>query len=175
VTVDWTMLFRPSVPLLELVVRGSFVYLALLAFLAVARNREAGVLSTNNMLVLVLMAAATHHALVGESTSITDGLVVVATILSWSYVLDWLSYRVPVVGAWLRPKPRLLIDRGRLVRENLRREAVTKEELEAQLRLRGHDSLAAVKRAYLEADGQLSVIPFEQDEQQPPRRRSPSA
>jgi uncharacterized membrane protein YcaP (DUF421 family) len=169
VEIEWSELFGISISPLELIIRGSVVYVGLLALLAVARNREAGPMNQGNMLVIVLMAAATHHALVGESTSIADGLVVVVTILAWSYAIDWLRFRLPWLNGLLHPKPLLLIDHGRVIAKNLERESITQDELSQQLRLRGIEDIRHVRRAYIEADGQLSVIPFD-GPVEPPRR-----
>jgi uncharacterized membrane protein YcaP (DUF421 family) len=167
--IAWSELFRISVSPMELMLRGSVVYVGLVALFAVARNREAGPMSQGNMLVLVLMAASTHHALVGESTSIADSFVVVVTILAWSYAIDWLRFRLPLLNELLRPKPLLLVDHGRLIAKNLERESITQDELNQQLRLRGIEDIRQVRRAYIEADGQLSVIPFDTPPE-PPRR-----
>jgi uncharacterized membrane protein YcaP (DUF421 family) len=161
VAIEWSELFHLTVSPIELMLRGSVVYVGLVALFAVARNREAGPMSQGNMLVLILMAASTHHALVGESTSISDSFVVVVTILAWSYAIDWLRFRLPFVNDLLRSKPLLLVDHGRLVARNLERESITQDELHQQLRLRGIENISQVRRAYMEADGQLSVIPFE--------------
>jgi uncharacterized membrane protein YcaP (DUF421 family) len=59
------------------------------------------------------------------------------------------------------PTPLLLIDRGRVLARNLRREFVTREELEAQLRLNGVGSLSNVRKAYLESDGRFSVVRYD--------------
>ena len=54
--------------------------------------------------------------------------------------------------------PTLLIHNGQLVKENLRKEKLTEQELAASLRKHGIDDLAKVKQAVLEADGQISVV-----------------
>jgi uncharacterized membrane protein YcaP (DUF421 family) len=172
-TVRWDELIAFTIPPLELVLRGTIVYLGLLLLIAVARNREAGPLGANNMLVLVLMAASTHHALVGESSSVADSAVVVGTILAWSYGIDRLRFRLSFLGAFRLPEPVVLVDHGRILPKNLKRESVTEEELAAQLRLRGIEHVSEVKRAYIESDGQLSVIPFDGPTDGP--RRTPSA
>jgi uncharacterized membrane protein YcaP (DUF421 family) len=57
------------------------------------------------------------------------------------------------------PPPVCLVENGQLLLRNLRREYVTRAELMEQLRLHGIDSLREVKLAYLEANGEISVIP----------------
>ena len=88
--------------------------------------------------------------------------MLIATIVFWNYALDWLGHRFPRVERLLHPPPLLLIKDGRLLRRNMRQELVTEEELMSHLRQQGIAELAQVKEAYMEGDGQISIIPREQ-------------
>ena len=169
--VDWAKLFTPDVSVLETVVRGSVIFLGLFFLLSLVRNREAGPLSVNNILVLVLLAASTHGALSGGSHSITNGLVLILTIVGWSYALDWLGYRSRSFRRIVRAEPLPLIVDGRPLERNMARESVTEDELRAQLRLQGIDDVADVKQAFLEPDGQMSVIRREPEQRTGASRR----
>jgi uncharacterized membrane protein YcaP (DUF421 family) len=172
--VDWHNLLVPTVSLLELVLRGSAVYLGILVLMRVLR-REAGALSTADLLVVVLVADAAQNAMASEYHSITEGAVLVATIFGWNYLLDWLGYRYPRVHALLHPAPLLLVKDGRVLRRNLRSEMLTMSDLKEQLREQGVAEVAQVKRCYLEADGRLSVIKRSgEDETRAERKRTAS-
>jgi uncharacterized membrane protein YcaP (DUF421 family) len=93
-----------------------------------------------------------------EYHSITEGVVLVATIFGWNYLLDWLAFRYPRIHSLLHPAPLLLVKDGRVQRRNLRSEMLTMGDLKEQLREQGVAEVAQVKRCYLEADGRLSVI-----------------
>jgi uncharacterized membrane protein YcaP (DUF421 family) len=164
--IDWHGLLVPTVSLLELVLRGSAVYLGILVLMRVLR-REAGALSTADLLVVVLVADAAQNAMASEYHSITEGAVLVATIFGWNYLLDWLGYRYSWFRSLLQPAPLLLVKDGRVQRRNLRSEMLTIGDLKEQLREQGVSELAQVKRCYLEADGRLSVI-RQSGEDQPP-------
>lgn len=56
VTVDWEGVFSPEIPL-ELVLRGSLIYLALFALLRFVLKREAGAVGITDLLVVVLLIA----------------------------------------------------------------------------------------------------------------------
>jgi uncharacterized membrane protein YcaP (DUF421 family) len=155
--VDWHTLFVPSVPVLETFVRGTFVYLALFALLRVFK-RETGAFNVTDMLVLVLIADAAQNAMADDYKSITDGLLLVATIVAWSFALDALGYWSPALARWLHPPARDLVRDGRMLRRNMRREFITEEELMSQVRQQGVADLRDVKRACIEGDGRISVI-----------------
>jgi uncharacterized membrane protein YcaP (DUF421 family) len=168
--VDWHNLLVPTVSLLELVLRGSAIYLGILVLMRVLR-REAGALSTADLLVVVLVADAAQNAMASEYHSITEGAVLVATIFGWNYLLDWLAFRYPWVHSLLHPAPLLLVKDGRVQRRNLRSEMLTLDDLKEQLREQGVAELAQVKRCYLEPDGHLSVIKQSGEDQSRTERR----
>ena len=155
--IDWQAVFVPTVPLLEIILRGTLVYLMLFIMLRVLR-REAGGLGIADVLVIVLIADASQNAMANEYKSITEGAVLVATIAFWDYTLDFLGYHFPRFRRFVRPAPLPLIKNGKLLRKNMRQEMITEEELLGQLREQGVESSNEVKKCFLEGDGRISVI-----------------
>lgn len=155
--IDWHEMFVPSGNVLELILRASIMYLLILAGFRIFR-RDAGSMSVADLLVVVLIADAAQNGMAGEYQSLTEGVIIVATIFTWNYVLDWLSYRSRLVYWLVHPPPLLLIRNGRIQHRNLRSEQITKEDLLEQLREQGVEDMATVKKCYLESDGRLSVI-----------------
>src|SRR5947199_9261897 len=100
---DWQALFTPKMSLLEVLVRGTLIYLAVCLLLRVVLKRQAGKVSLSDLLVVTLVAGVCRNPLVRDAYSITDGVLVVATVLSWSFALDWLSYYVPFIHMLLHP------------------------------------------------------------------------
>lgn len=155
--VDWQAIFVPSLSLAEVVVRGTIVYLSLFLMLRLLPRRQAGQWGPTDLLVIVLIADAIQNGMSSDYTSITEGLTLVGTILSWSILIDWLDDRFPHLNLASAP-PLLLIKNGQLIKKNLRKEAVSEEELMSQLRQQGIDDIAKVKAAHIEGDGHFSVI-----------------
>ncbi|MBA3513882.1 MAG: DUF421 domain-containing protein [Pyrinomonadaceae bacterium] len=155
--IDWNAVFVPTVPLLEIILRGTLVYLLLFAVLRLLR-REAGGLGIADVLVIVLIADASQNAMASEYKSITEGGILVATIVFWDYTLDFLAYRFPRFQRLVRPAALPLIRDGQMLRKNMRQEMITEEELLGQLRQQGLDNISGVKKCYLEGDGRISVI-----------------
>ena len=159
--IDWQSVFVPSLNLFEIILRGTLVYLFLFVILRVLR-REAGAIGISDLLVVVLIADAAQNAMASEYRSITEGVILVATIAFWDYFLDWLSFHFPGIRPLLRPPPLPLIKDGRLQRQNMRKELITLEELMGQLREQGVDRVEDVKTCCLEGDGTVSVIKQEE-------------
>ena len=154
---DWSTIFVPTLPIAEIILRGTVIYLLLFGILRVLR-REAGAISVGDLLVVVLVADAAQNAMASDYKSITEGVLLVGTIVGWDYFLNWLGYRSRWVHDLLRPAPLPLIKDGRLLRRNLRQELITTDELMSELRQQGVESVDAVRRCYLEGDGHFSVI-----------------
>jgi uncharacterized membrane protein YcaP (DUF421 family) len=155
---DLKELFDLHSSFLEPVVRGTIMYLALFLLFRVVIRRRIGAVGMSDILLVVIIADAAQSGLSGSSDSITDALIVVATIFAWNWLIDWLNYHVPALQPWLEAPPLLLVDNGRINRRNLRHEFVTLDELKAKLREKGVSDPSEVAQAYMENDGSVSVI-----------------
>lgn len=155
---DLGRLFAFSVSPLELIVRGSAVYWFLFLIFRVILRRNVGSIAIADVLVLVVIADAAQNAMAGSYESVSDGFVLVGTIVLWNVALDFAAYRFAPLRHLLEPRPLPLVRDGRLLRHNLRREFLTEDEVTAQLREKGIEDLAQVKQACMESDGNISVI-----------------
>lgn len=167
--VDWKGTFVPDTSVLEIFIRGTVMYLALFTMLRFVLKRQRGGVAFTDILVIVLVADAAQNAMAGQYDSMPDGLLLVAVIVGWAYALDWLAFRVPLVRRFVQPSGVPLVRHGRVLRENLKRENITDEELASQLRVQGVDDLGEVEEVLLEGDGQLSVV--RKDSERPTRSR----
>jgi uncharacterized membrane protein YcaP (DUF421 family) len=156
--IEWDTLFALSVPFLELVVRGTTMYLFLWLLFRMVIKRRVGALGMGDLLVLVIIADAAQNGMAGQYTSISDAVVVVSTIVLWNLFFDWLEYRFPGLRRVLEPPPLLVVDRGRILWRHMRIELISRQELEAKLRENGVRELSEVDKAYVEPDGHISVL-----------------
>lgn len=156
--VDWKHLFVPDKPLLQVFIRGTMIYLVIFFLVRVIPNRQVGGVGMNDLLLIVLIASAATNALAGDYHSITNGVVLIATIIFWSYLFNWIAHRFPFFHRLFHPKPIPLIKDGEIQRENMQRELVTEEELMGKLRRQGITDVKDVQEAHVESDGQVSVV-----------------
>jgi uncharacterized membrane protein YcaP (DUF421 family) len=122
-------------------------------------RRDAGTVGLADLLLLVIIADAAQNAMAGSYDSVSDGFILVATLVFWNFLLDYLGFKFPAFERLVVPRRLSLVRHGRLLRANMRREFLTEEELMAKIRERGIAELSQVKLAYMEADGKISVIP----------------
>lgn len=160
-SIDIAEMLRLDVSAVELIVRPSVIYLLLIMAMRVVTRREMGALELPDLLMIVLIADGVQNGLSGPYQSLTGALVVAATLIGWNYVLDAVAYRFAFFRKLVQPAPLKLVENGRILRHNMRRELVTVDELRSQLRARGVEDIRDVKAAYLEPDGEMSVITFD--------------
>ena len=151
-------LFEIHVPVAELMLRGTLVYWLLFLIFRFVLRRDVGAVGIADILLLVIVADAAQNAMSGGYDTFAEGAILVLTIVAWNWLLDFLSFRYLVVRRFASPQRLTLIHRGVPQRRNLRREFITMDELNEKLREQGIEKVADVKAAYLEGDGQISVI-----------------
>ena len=155
--IDWTKLLVPGGSVVEIYARGSVVYLALFLAMRFLPRRTMGGVGPSDLLIVVLLADAVQQGMAGTYESITEGLVLAATLIFWAVFIDWLDYRFPKLH--ISDGRRIPIVRdGRMIRRNMARQNITEEEVLAQLRQYGLPTPRDVEAAYLEGDGRFSVI-----------------
>ena len=90
---NWGDLFGLTVSPLEIFVRGSVVYWFIFLIFRLVLRREVGAIGVADVLVVVLIADASQNAMAGDYRSITDGLLLISTIVFWNFLVDWLVFR----------------------------------------------------------------------------------
>lgn len=155
--VDWQSVFVPTQSLLEIFIRGTIMYLAMFALLRIFR-RQAGSLSIADLLVIVVIADAAQNGLAGETKSVTESILLICTIVFWNVLLDWLGFKSKFFEKILEPEKLQVIENGKYLRRNMRKEMITTEEIESQMRQNSIQDMSEVETAYLESDGYFSFI-----------------
>ena len=150
-------MFKPTESVLEVVLRGTIMYLGMFVLLRVFR-RQSGSVGIADLLVIVVIADAAQNGMAGDSRSITEALLLITTIVLWDWLFDWLGFKSPFWARILQPSPLLLIENGKVIKDNLDKEFINEEELMAQLREQGIGNLDSVKTCYLESNGHFSVL-----------------
>ena len=156
-TIDWHSMFVPTESIFEILIRGTIMYLGMYAILRIFR-RQSGSIGVADLLVIVVIADAAQNGMAGDSRSITEALILIITIVLWDFFLDYLGFKFTFVGRFLEPKPLLLIKDGEILKRNLEKEFITKDELMSQLRQQGISDLSKIDECYLESNGRFSVL-----------------
>jgi len=144
--------------LLDVALRTSIVYLALLVGLRLTGNRQLGQMSTFDLVLLLIIANAVQNAMVGPDTSLVGGLVAAGVLIGWHRVVDWWRLRSRGFAKLLAGEGIMLVNRGEVLAAHIRRAGITKDDLLQALREHGVGTVHDVRLAVLEPDGSISVI-----------------
>jgi uncharacterized membrane protein YcaP (DUF421 family) len=155
--VDWSQLFGFEKSILELVIRGTVMYWFLFAMFRFVMRRDVGAIGIADVLLIVIIADASQNAMSDDYESISEGMVVVGTLIFWNVLTNWLNFKLPLFQKFAEPPPLLLIRDGKVLERNMRREMLTRDELLSKLRQHGVERVEQVKWAYMESDGEVSV------------------
>jgi uncharacterized membrane protein YcaP (DUF421 family) len=157
---DWRQLFVFTMSPLELFIRGTLTFLFLFALFRFVVRRDVGAIGISDLLVLVIIADASQNAMAGGYKSVIDGFLLISTIIGWSLLLNYLSMKYRFVRRIVLPRPLCLIRDGVKQEKNLRSELISDEELAQMLREHEIENIAEVRRAFLEPDGQFTVLRY---------------
>ena len=141
----------------ELILRATIVYLFIFALLRLLGKKHVSQMAPFDLVVLLIISESVQNALIGDDKSVTGGLVASATIVGLTALLGYASWRNKTVAHVLEGRPRLLVRNGRVLKNVLAREQITHAELLEALRRQGCASLARVRYAILENDGDITI------------------
>jgi len=160
---DWSHLFALTLSPLELVLRGTLLYWFLFVVFRFVLRRDAGSMGVTDFLFVVLIGDAAQNGMIGEGTSSADSMLLIATLVGWNLLLNALAFRSPAFERFAMGRRQCLFKNGRLQRRQMRREFITAEELKEKIHQEGLKDFDGVELIYLEASGEVTVIPKQSD------------
>jgi uncharacterized membrane protein YcaP (DUF421 family) len=144
---------------MDLVIRATAVFLFILLITRVVGRRELGELEPFDLIMLVVLGDLVQQGITQSDQSVTGALTVISTIALLSVAVSWVSFRFPRARMVTEGEPLVLVQDGRPIERNLRRERITIEDLQQEARGAQVMSIAELEWAILETDGHISCIP----------------
>lgn len=146
---------------MDLVLRATVAFVFIYGVTRVVGRRELAGLEPFDLIMLVVLGDLVQQGVTQSDYSISGAAIVISTIGTLTALVAWLNWRFRRLRPVLEGEPIVLVENGRPVQGNLRRERLTLEEVEAEARLQQVASLEDVRWAVLETNGRISVIPRE--------------
>ncbi len=150
-------MWTPSLPLLEFVFRGAFVYVFLFAILRITGKRQIGQLAAFDLVLLLVLSNAVQNSMNGGDTSLLGGLISAATLVALNHAVGIATYKSKKLALVLEGRPEVLIHNGKLFPKILEEASLTRHEVAAALRQAGCTSISEVHTAILENNGVITV------------------
>jgi uncharacterized membrane protein YcaP (DUF421 family) len=143
---------------MDLVIRAAVVFFFVFLVTRVVGRRELSQLEPFDLILLVVVGDLVQQGVTQSDESVTGALIVISTIALLSVAVSWVSFRFKRVRVITEGEPIVLVQDGRPIERNLRRERITIEDIEEEARQSQITSVADLRWAILEDDGRISCI-----------------
>jgi len=154
----WHSMFGLELPLLEKVLRPVVVYVFLVVGLRLAGKHQLAQLNTLDLIVLLTLSNTLQNAIIGADNSVSGGLIGATTLLAVNYAMVRFLFSHERLDRIVEGNPDALIEGGVLKEDRLKRELLTKAELETAAHRQGFASLGEVEQAVIEPGGTLYFV-----------------
>lgn len=144
---------------MDLVIRAAVVFFFVFLVTRVVGRRQLSELEPFDFILLVVVGDLVQQGVTQSDESVTGALIVIATIALLSLLVSWLSFRWRGLRVVTEGEPIVLVQDGRKIERNMRRERITLADIEEEARQKQITSIGDLRWAILENDGRISCIP----------------
>jgi uncharacterized membrane protein YcaP (DUF421 family) len=151
---------------MDLVLRATVVFFFVFLVTRVVGKRELGSLEPFDFILLVVVGDLVQQGVTQSDYSVTGAIIVISTIALLTVALSFVNFRFRRLRSLLEGEPVVLVEDGHVIDRNMRRERITRAELEAEGRQQQVDGISAMRWAVLETAGKISIIPQQDNDNQ---------
>lgn len=145
---------------MEAVVRALVVYVFVLIVFRISGKRSLGQVTTFDFVLLLIIAETTQQALIGDDYSMTNAMILIASLAGLDIGLSLLKQRSRALARLLEGTPLVIVQDGQPLRERMDKEQVDEDDvLHAARETQGLERMDQIKLAVLERNGGISVVP----------------
>lgn len=161
VPLDWERMFlgvQPPLFLLEIIIRVVLVYAFAVLMLRLTGKRGKRQLSHFELVLIIALGSATGDTMFYPTVPILYAWLIIVVMVGLDVLLSELQFRFKKVNSFLQGDPRMLLQNGVVLEENLRPEHLRRDELMALLREQEVEDTGDLKYVFLEETGKLGII-----------------
>jgi uncharacterized membrane protein YcaP (DUF421 family) len=148
---------------MDSVIRGLVVYVALLLIFRLSGKQTLSQATTFDMVLLLIISETIQQALIDTDNSMTNGIILVLTLVGASIVLSFLKQHSHTIERLIDGTPLIILEEGKAIKERMNKERVDEEDiLEAARKLQGLERLEQIKYAVLERNGDITIVPAQE-------------
>jgi uncharacterized membrane protein YcaP (DUF421 family) len=144
---------------MDLAIRAVVLFFFVYLLTRIIGRRELSSLEPFDLILLIVIGDAMQQGLTQDDYSVTGALIVVGTFAILQVLVSFLSYRFPKLRPALEGEPIIVVQDGKPLERNMRRERLTVQEVLVQARHQQLTSIEEIEWAVLETSGSISIIP----------------
>ena len=143
---------------MDIALRAIALYVFVVFVMRMIGRRELSTLTPFDLVLLIVLGDAIQQGLTHDDYSVTGAVVAVSTLAIMQVITSYISYRVKPFRKILKGEPIILIEGGKLLNQNLRRERITADDVAEEMRTQQIAAFDQVQWAILESNGTISFI-----------------
>jgi uncharacterized membrane protein YcaP (DUF421 family) len=144
---------------MDLVLRAAVVFVFVFVLTRLVGRRELSSLEPFDLILLIVIGDLVQQGVTQSDYSVTGALLVISTFALLTVATSFIAFHFRRLRPMLEGEPIVLVEDGRLIERNMRRERITIEDLEQEARQQQILEIADMRWAVLETSGRISVIP----------------
>jgi uncharacterized membrane protein YcaP (DUF421 family) len=144
---------------MDLTVRAVTLFFFVFLITRIIGRRELSSMEPFDLILLIVMGDAIQQGLTQDDYSVTGALIVIGTFAILQVLISYLSYRFPRLRPALDGEPLVIVQDGKAIEKNMKRERITLEEVMVEARQQQVAALDDIAWAVLETSGKVSIIP----------------
>jgi uncharacterized membrane protein YcaP (DUF421 family) len=143
---------------MDIVLRTVAVFAFLLVLTRIIGRRELSSLEPFDLILLIVLGDAVQQGLTQDDYSLTGAFLVIGTFAILQVLVSWIGFRFPGTRTILEGEPIIIIEDGKLIERNLKRERLTHDEIAEEARNQQIAHISQVRWGVLETTGKISFI-----------------
>ena len=143
---------------MDIALRAIALYVFVVFVMRMVGRRELSTLTPFDLVLLIVLGDAIQQGLTQDDYSVTGAVVAVSTLASMQVTTSYVSYRIKPFRRVVKGEPIILIEDGKLLNQNLRRERITADDVAEEMRAQQIATFDQVQWAILESNGTISFI-----------------
>jgi uncharacterized membrane protein YcaP (DUF421 family) len=143
---------------MDIAIRSAVIFVFIYVLMRIVGRRELSSLEPFDLILLVVLGDSVQQAVTQDDYSVTGAVIVVATIALLQVSVSYLNFKVPRLRPILDGEPIVIVQDGKVIEQNARRERLTLDDIAEAARLQQIASLQDVQWAVLETSGEMSFI-----------------
>lgn len=133
-------------------------YVALILLLRISGKRTLSKMNAFDFIVTIALGSAFASVALTKDIALADGVLVFALLIGMQYIITWLSVRSNTIKGLITSQPTLLLYKGELLDNVMRKERITLEEIKVAMRTKGISELKDIDAIVLETTGDINII-----------------
>jgi uncharacterized membrane protein YcaP (DUF421 family) len=143
---------------MDIVIRAIVIFVLLYVLMRVIGRRELSALEPFDLILLVVLGDLVQQGLTQDDYSVTGALLAIGTISVLVLLVSFANFRFPRLRPLLDGEPIVIVQDGKPIAKNMRRERLTDDDLAAAARLQNIATIDEVAWAVMETSGAISFI-----------------